>query len=123
MHICIPVESENGLSSTVCPHFGSAPAFLIVDTVNDTYLSVPNVNQHHSHGMCRPLASLENHNIDGIIVRGIGAGALTKLNAAKINVYLSELTIVSDVITMLKTGRLHVIQPGMTCDRHNHDHS
>ena len=31
MNLCIPVESDEGLNSRVCAHFGSAPAFLIVE--------------------------------------------------------------------------------------------
>ncbi len=32
MNICIPVNEDKGLQSPVCAHFGSAPAFMIVDT-------------------------------------------------------------------------------------------
>jgi predicted Fe-Mo cluster-binding NifX family protein len=32
MNLCIPVNSDSALASEVCPHFGSAPCFLIVDT-------------------------------------------------------------------------------------------
>jgi predicted Fe-Mo cluster-binding NifX family protein len=32
MNICIPTTDDEGLESKVCAHFGSAPAFLVVDT-------------------------------------------------------------------------------------------
>jgi len=32
MKVCFPVQKDNGIDSTVYGHFGSAPAFVIVDT-------------------------------------------------------------------------------------------
>lgn len=34
MKICMPTEPNNGLSSKVCDHFGSAPFFTVYDTDN-----------------------------------------------------------------------------------------
>ena len=79
MNICIPVTEDNGTASPVSRHFGSAPLFLIVDTDSGACRAVPNRNQHHSHGMCMPLASLAGERIDGMVVGGIGMGALSKL--------------------------------------------
>ena len=31
MNVCIPINEDQGMKSEVCAHFGSAPAFLIVD--------------------------------------------------------------------------------------------
>ena len=52
--------------------------------------TIPNGNQHHSHGMCTPLAVLDGQEVDGIAVAGIGRGALMKLNAANVKVYLLD---------------------------------
>jgi len=32
MKLCIPISEDRGLDSPICGHFGSAPAFLLVDT-------------------------------------------------------------------------------------------
>ena len=83
MNICIPISEEKGLESPVCRHFGSAPAFMIVDTEGGEPRTVPNLNQHHAHGMCQPLRALAGEKLDAIVVGGIGAGAVQKLQAAR----------------------------------------
>jgi predicted Fe-Mo cluster-binding NifX family protein len=120
MNICIPVEADRGLESTVCAHFGSAPVFMIVDTRTDRCRAVPNRNQHHAHGMCMPLAALDGERVDGAVVSGIGMGALQKLNAANILVYRCEHATVGDTIAAWKAGTLRLIQPGMACAHHGH---
>ena len=86
MKICIPVEENNGLDSRVCAHFGSAPFFLVVDSNTSVCEPIVNDGAHHAHGMCQPLALLEGKDIDGVVVGGIGRGALFKFQAANIGV-------------------------------------
>ena len=118
MNICIPIDEDKGLESRVCAHFGSAPVFLIVDTDSGRCRAIPNQNQHHSHGMCMPLASLEGERIDGIVVGGIGMGALNKLDAANIRVYTSENATVGETVDAFKAGTLRPMQPNEACMRH-----
>lgn len=122
MKICIPVEADNGINSMVCAHFGSTPLFMIVDTDTDSCRVVVNNNQHHSHGMCMPLQSLQSEQIDAIVVVGIGGGALNKLQAANIKVYISPQLTVSEVVTAFKSGDLQLMQPSMACTNHEHSH-
>ena len=77
MKICFPVQNDNGIESTVYNHFGSAPAFVVIDTDTNNVTSINNRDQHHSHGACNPMKALDNQEIDAIVVGGIGAGALT----------------------------------------------
>ena len=120
MNICIPIEAENGLDSAVCAHFGSAPAYLIVDVEKLSFRTVVNQNQHHSHGMCMPLQSLRGEAIDGMVVGGIGMGAFNKLQAANIQVYIAEHATVGEVVDAFRAGRMTPMQPGMTCSAHHH---
>lgn len=122
MHICIPVEADNGLNSPVCAHFGSAPAFMIVDVDTGSCRAVANTNLHHGHGMCMPLQSLQGEQIDAMVVGGIGMGALNKLNAAKIEVYLSEHATVGEVVAAFTAGSLRLMRPNMACAQHGHGH-
>ena len=122
MNICIPVDEDKGLQSQVCAHFGSAPAFMIVDTDSGSCRAIPNNNQHHGHGMCMPLQSLQGEHIDGMVVGGIGMGALNKLNAANIRVYLSEHATVGETVAAFKAGTLKLMQPGMACAHHGQGH-
>ena len=122
MNICIPVNEDQGLQSEVCAHFGSAPAFMIVDTDSQSCRTIPNTNQHHGHGMCMPLQALQGQDIDGMIVGGIGMGGLNKLNAANIQVYLSQRATVAETIAAFKAGTLRLMQPNMACASHAHSH-
>ena len=122
MIIAIPVENDEGIESRVCAHFGSAPAFLIVDTETSACRAVPNRNQHHAHGACMPLASLQGERLDGIVVGGIGAGALARLNAVGLSVFLASAPTVSETVAAMKSGRLERVDPGAACGHHGQNH-
>ncbi len=118
MNICIPVTNDQGLQSEVCQHFGSAPLFLIVNTDTRGTETVLNHNHQHAHGMCQPLASLQGHQLDAIVVGGIGMGALTKLQAAGIEVYLSEHATVEETLGAYEGGLLKKVTPRNACRHH-----
>jgi len=120
MNICIPITDDEGLESPVCAHFGSAPAFLIVDTESGVCRAVANANQHHGHGMCSPLASLQGERIDAMVVGGIGAGAMGKLAAAGIPVHLAAHATVRETVDAFRAGALPVMDPDFACAHHGH---
>jgi predicted DNA-binding protein (UPF0251 family)/predicted Fe-Mo cluster-binding NifX family protein len=120
MNLCIPVTEDLGLKSPVCAHFGSAPIFMIVDTESESRRAISNSNQHHGHGMCTPLASLQGEHIDGMAVGGIGMGALTKLQASGIRVFMSEHATVAATVAAFKAGTLRPMTPGSACAHHAH---
>jgi len=123
MKICIPVEDDNGFESRVCLHFGSAPTFMLVDTDSGDCRAVVNRNQHHGHGMCAPLASLEGEQIEAMVVGGIGMGALNRLNSAKIRVYLAESSTVGETVAELQAGNLRPVDASTACGHHGRNHS
>ena len=118
MNICIPVTDDKGLESRVNAHFGSAPIFLVVDTENGACRAISNRNLNHGHGMCQPLLSLAGERVDGMVVGGIGMGALGKLQAANIQVYLSEHPTAAATVEAFKAGKLKVVTPQTACGRH-----
>jgi len=118
VNICIPITDDQGLDSPVCAHFGSAPAFLLVDTDSGVCRAVANTNQHHGHGMCAPLAALQGERIDAIVVGGIGAGAMGKLAAAGITVHLAKHATVRETVEALLAGALPEMRPDMACGLH-----
>jgi predicted Fe-Mo cluster-binding NifX family protein len=120
MKICIPVEDNNGLESRVCAHFGSAPFFLVVDSDTNECDPIVNDGAHHAHGMCQPLALLDGKDIDGVVVGGIGRGALFKLQAGNIGVYMSEYSTVKETIDAHKAGSLRPVSPEGACAGHGH---
>ena len=122
MRICIPVEENNGLDSRVCAHFGSAPFFLVVDTDTNECEPIVNNGAHHAHGMCQPLALLEGKGINGVVVGGIGRGALFKLQAGNIGVYMSEHSTVRETLDAHRAGSLRAVSPEGACAGHGHGH-
>jgi predicted Fe-Mo cluster-binding NifX family protein len=122
MQICIPVIEDRGLDSRVSGHFGSAPAFMIVDTESLVCRTIGNNNQHHAHGMCQPLAALAGEAVDGIVVGGIGMGALMKLQAAGITVFRAEHPTVAEAVSAYKDGSLQPVGHEGACAGHHGHH-
>ena len=120
MNLCIPVNEDRGLDSSVCAHFGSAPAFMLVDLDSGACRAIPNQNQHHDHGHCSPLASLRGEQIDGVVVGGIGRGALMQLGAARIPVYFAEHATVGETATAFRAGALKLVDLDAACGGHSH---
>lgn len=122
MHICIPVLEDNGLESRVSAHFGSAPAFMIVDTESGERRAITNANRHHQHGMCQPLAALDGERVDSIVVGGIGMGALMKLEAAGIAVFHADRETVGATLDAFRAGTLRQVDAQSACGQHGHQH-
>lgn len=118
MILAIPVTEFRGLESPICGHFGSAPAFALVnaDTLSVTVLG--NRDQAHVHGACSPVKALAGAQPDVVIVGGIGAGALTGLRAAGIKVYRASGTTVATALQAFKAGDLAEFGAQDTCVGH-----
>ncbi len=90
MKLCFPIEKDDGLSSVISGHFGSAPMFMLVDTGSKDATAISNSDRHHSHGACNPLKALVGRQIDGIVVGSIGAGALNHLTRSGLRVFKAQ---------------------------------
>ena len=120
MKLCIPISSDQGLNSPVNAHFGSTPAFLVYDSETGEHRVKVNANEHHAHGMCQPLAALAGENLDAIVVGGIGYGAMMKLQAAGLEVFLSEYPTVQATIEAMEKGLLKSVTAETACGHHGH---
>ena len=118
MKIGFAVQFNEGMESIVYDHFGSAPAFIIVDTEQNQVLGLDNKNMHHEHGACNPIMALNGNQIDAMIVGGIGGGALMKLNAMGIKVYGAGATTVKENIALLADHRLQELSMDNSCKAH-----
>ncbi len=120
MKICFPVLKADGLESEVYGHFGSAPVFLVVETDSNKITTIKNKDQDHAHGTCSPMKALNNQKIDAVVVGGIGAGALSRLNQLGVKVFQAQALTVKENISMLKTQNLpeHTLQH--CCPGHGH---
>jgi predicted Fe-Mo cluster-binding NifX family protein len=120
MKICFPVQDNQGLESAVFNHFGSAPAFVVIDTDSGTVAEVINRDLHHAHGACSPLKALDGHRVDAVVVGGIGGGALAGLTGAGIRVYRSGAPTIAANLDRLKRGALEPWLPAQACSGHGH---
>lgn len=118
MKICFPVQNDKGMDSTVYNHFGSAPVFVVIDTEKASVASVINRDQHHVHGACNPLKALDGHQVDAVVVGGIGAGALTRLNQAGITVHRSQAETVRENVALFAEKRLPELSVQGCCGGH-----
>lgn len=122
VNICIPVTADRGLESPVSGHFGSAPIFMLVDVETRQARALTNTRAVHEHGACRPLDALAGNEIDALVVGGIGAGALMKLQGAGIRVFRATAPTVAGCLDAFLRNEAEEIGPGGACGRHGHGH-
>jgi predicted Fe-Mo cluster-binding NifX family protein len=118
MKVGFAIEVNEGLESNVYGHFGSAPAFIIVDTELKQVSAVDNANAHHAHGACNPVMALGGNSVDAMVVGGIGPGAIMRLNELGISVYRALAATVGENMTLLLEKRLPLISLNESCQQH-----
>ena len=120
MKVCFPVQKDEGIASTVYNHFGSAPLFVLVDTVSNTVAPVINADKHHSQGACSPIKALGTQRIDAVVVGGIGGGALGKLKQLGIKVYRAQSGTIANNLELFSSGQLAEYSAQSCCGGHDH---
>jgi len=118
MKVCFAVQHDEGINSTVFSHFGSAPSFIVVDTEIKKTERMDNRDLGHAHGSCNPIKAVGGKSIDAVVVGGIGAGALMKLNADGIKVFRSVARTVKDNLDLLSENKLPELTMRQTCKGH-----
>ena len=118
MKVCFAVEKDEGINSAVYGHFGSAPVFVMVDMETGSVGTVGNKDIDHVHGACNPIQAIGGQAVDAVVVGGIGAGAISGLNARGIKVYGSVAETVKENIDLLKEGRLPLLTLQHACGGH-----
>lgn len=118
MKVGFAVQSNEGIESKVYDHFGSAQTFIIFDTEGKDVQMVNNRNLHHVHGACNPIRALDGKSVDAMVVGGIGAGALVKLNALGVKVYAAGAPTVKENIALLGENKLQELSALNACQAH-----
>lgn len=121
MKIAFPTQVSEGLDSTVYGHFGSAAAFVIVDTQTNEIRTIVNRDVNHPQGQCQPLKALGGEAINGVVTGGIGGGALQRLNVTGVTVYRAVEGTVATNLELIKEGKLPEIKMNQTCAGHGPD--
>ena len=118
MKVGFAVYSDQGIESKVYDHFGSAPAFIIIDTETEDPIRVNNKDLNHVHGACNPIMALDGHSVNAMVVGGIGAGAINKLNAMGVKVYAAGAPTVKENLDLLGKNRLQELSVLNACQAH-----
>lgn len=119
MKVCIPVSENKGLKSVPYGHFGSAQKFVICDLESKELKSIDNGDLGHEHGKCQPLKALVGNKVDAVIVGGIGAGAIMKLNEMGAKVYKAVDDTIEANLELLQKNELKELSVNDACS-HNH---
>jgi predicted Fe-Mo cluster-binding NifX family protein len=121
--IAIPSMSNIGLESDVCAHFGSCEYFTIVD-VQDKAIAdikaISNSSTDGEHNCAAPSIVLKSHNVETVLVSGIGGRPLMSLVEKKIKVFAGAAGKVSDAIQDYKNGLLQELSTNGTCNCSHH---
>jgi predicted Fe-Mo cluster-binding NifX family protein len=118
MKIAFPVQEDHGFDSKVYNHFGSAGIFIIINSETGEKKLVNNADLNHIHGQCQPLAALNGAVVDGIVVGGVGRGALSKLRNAGIKVFRAVEGTVAENLKLFKDGQLPEFEMNHICAGH-----
>ena len=116
--IAIPSMGSGGLDGERSGHFGHCDVFTMVDVENGEIKDVSTVqNQSHVQGGCMvPVNLLSDHNVNALIVGGIGMRPLMGFKQVGIDVYYdAERPQIRPVVEDLITGKLAAIGDDQVC--------
>ncbi|MBN2135826.1 MAG: NifB/NifX family molybdenum-iron cluster-binding protein [Acidobacteria bacterium] len=123
MRLCIPVNEDNGIESSLSGHVGSAEGFMIWNSDDKSLKYQNNSNQHHAHGQCMPILAVGAGNFDAFVVQGIGRRAYALLKEQGIGLYRCEGVTVKDILDAYDAGKLESLDEESCCGGHgHHDH-
>jgi predicted Fe-Mo cluster-binding NifX family protein len=124
MKLCIPTENDGGLEARLSTHFGRAPYFTVVASETAAALVLPNAGAVHGHGHCADAgATFDGHDVQAVVCRGIGGGALARLRERGIGVYLTKASTVAEALRVFLEGGLpHAGAEAVCAGGHEHGH-
>lgn len=121
MLLAVPSIGEGGLAGERSGHFGRCDCFTLVEVTDDGIGEVRVVdNPPHEEGGClRPVQLLASHDVDALVVAGMGARPLAGFEDAGIKVYFENMTAgIGDVVGMVAQGEVPLMDPGSVCGGH-----
>jgi predicted Fe-Mo cluster-binding NifX family protein len=116
--IAIPSVNTGGLDGQRSGHFGHCDVFTLVDVEDGEIKEVSTIpNQEHVQGGCMvPVNFLAGHNVNALIVGGIGMRPLMGFRQVGINVYHDAVRPeIRPVVEDLIAGRLPIISDDQVC--------
>jgi len=116
--IAIPSTGAGGLDGQRSGHFGHCDVFTFVDIEEGEIKDITTIpNQSHVQGGCMvPVNLLAEHNVNALIVGGIGMRPLMGFRQVGIDVYHDEIRPeIRPVVEDLISGKLSIIGDDQVC--------
>ena len=116
--IAIPSLNNGGLDGQRAGHFGHCDVFTLVDVEEGKIKEVSTIQNHsHVQGGCMvPVNLLSDHNVNALIVGGIGMRPLMGFRQVGIDVYHDAVRPdIRPVVEDLIAGQLPVISDDQVC--------
>lgn len=116
--IAVPSNGQGGLDGERAGHFGHCDVFTFIDVEDGEIKKVTTMqNQEHSQGGCMvPVNLLAGHNVNALIVGGIGLRPLMGFKQVGIDVYHdAERVQINPVVEDLIAGKLTMIRDDQVC--------
>ena len=116
--IAVPSNGAGGLDGMRAGHFGHCDVFTFIDVEDGKIKNVSTLqNEEHVQGGCMvPVNLLADHNVNALIVGGIGMRPLMGFKQVGIDVYYdAERPQIRPVVEDLITGKLPAIGDDQVC--------
>ena len=116
--IAVPSMEKGGLDGLRSGHFGHCDVFTLIDVENGEIKQITTVdNQEHVQGGCMvPVNLLAKHNVNALIVGGIGMRPLMGFRQVCIDVYHDDRRPeIRPVVEDLIAGKLPIIGENQVC--------
>jgi predicted Fe-Mo cluster-binding NifX family protein len=116
--IAVPSNGAGGLDGTRSGHFGHCDVFTFIDVEDGEIKKVTTLqNEEHVQGGCMvPVNLLSSHNVNVLVVGGIGMRPLMGFKQVGIDVYHdAERAEIRPVVEDLIAGKLKEIQNDEVC--------
>jgi predicted Fe-Mo cluster-binding NifX family protein len=109
--IAVPSDSPGGLDAPRSGHFGRCECFTMVDVVDGEIGEVEVLHNapHVESGCMAPVLVLAEHNVDAIVVDGIGGRPLMGFNQVGITVHAGAGADVQSAVRAYIQGGLPVV--------------
>ncbi|MZP42951.1 dinitrogenase iron-molybdenum cofactor biosynthesis protein [Heliobacterium gestii] len=117
VRLAIPSVRPGGLAADCSGHFGRCDCFTVVDIsdgklIKDTIIDNP---PHYEGGCLRPVNLLSDHQVNALVVQGIGGRPLFGFRQAGIEVYQANEPTVQKVVDAFCAGKIPPIDDTQVC--------
>ena len=122
IRVAVPSELPGGLEAERAGHFGRCACFTLVDNTPTGEVGEVEVleNAPHTEGGCMaPVLVLAEHNVDAIVVQGIGGRPLMGFDQVGIAVLQGVGSQVNESVEALLDGGLPQFTAEHACGRHH----